>query len=251
MTVAQAPRLGVVVPSGNAAVEPELNILLRGQINVYASRLPVLSELSLKERIQCYLDEIPRCIEAFGRLSPDAVIAQCSGSHYLQGPDGDRQFCESLSSTLGTEVVSVTQAVLAAFAELGTTEATLVSPYAPWLTELSQSYWEAAGLTICGVVSVRSEVGFSPYDVTGPDLVRQIREADRPADEVLLLTGTGMFTLDPLRELRAERNQVMLTSNLCTAWWAVRRLLSGHAESTAALYGSWPLDIARTDGTST
>jgi maleate isomerase len=248
MTVAQAPRLGVIVPSGNAAVEPELNALLSGQISVYASRLPVLEKLSLNERIEQYLKDIPGCIEAFGRLAPDAVIAQCSGSHYLQGPDGDRRYCESLSAALGTEVTSVTQTVLAAFTDLGATEATLVSPYAPWLTELSKAYWEAAGLTIRSVVSVESEVGFSPYDVTGPDLVRQVRQADRPVDEVLLFTGTGMFTLDPLRELLAERKQVMLTSNLCTARWAVRRLLPTAADSGASLFSSWPLHMPETDG---
>jgi maleate isomerase len=245
MNTADRPRLGVLVPSGNAAVEPELSLLLAGRVNVYGSRLPTLSEYPLNERIHMYLDAMPAAIKAFGRLAPDAIVAQCSGSHYLQGPDGDRAFCEELSALAGATVTSVTQTVLEALELLGADTITLISPYAPWLSDLSRSYWEAAGLKVRDVVVVRSKVGFSPYDVDGAELVRQVRQARRPTDEVLLFTGTGMFTLDPLADLGAGRDQVMLTSNLCTAWWAARTLLP-HGEATSpTTYTNWPLKVIR------
>lgn len=248
MDIADRPRLGVLVPSGNAAVEPELNALLAGRVNVYGSRLPTLTEYPLKERIHRYLDAIPAAIEAFGRLAPDAIVAQCSGSHYLQGPEGDRVFCQEMSERAGTVVTSVTQTVLAALELLGADTVTLISPYAPWLSALSRSYWEAAGLKVRDIVAIRSEVGFSPYDVNGADLVRQVRQARRPVDEVLLFTGTGMFTLDPLSDLNADRAQVMLTSNLCAAWWAARTLLPVGEATRAADTANWPLDLARPQG---
>jgi maleate isomerase len=234
-------RLGVVVPSGNAAVEPELATLLGPTVNVYATRFPVYAEFEQRVRIARYNDALPAAIESFGGLRPAAVIAECSGSHYLQGPDEESRFCAELSARYGTEVTTVTRTVLSALEVLGAGEVTLVSPYAPWLTELSRGYWEAAGLTVRDIVKVRSANGFSPYDVTTAELVEQVGAARRGPAEVLLVTGTGMPTLAALHELGAGRDRVILTSNLCAAWWAMRTLAP---EAGPESYLGWPLRVS-------
>ncbi|WP_045313899.1 hypothetical protein [Lentzea aerocolonigenes] len=220
-----APRLGVVVPSGNAAVEPEIAALLFGHVNVHATRFPLFTEFEQRERIAKYNEALAPAIASFGRLGAQAIVAECSGSHYLQGPEREQEFCDDLSARFGVEVTTVTRTVLAALASIDATEVTLVSPYAQWLTDLSQGYWEAAGIKVRDIVKVRSSKGFSPYDVSTAELVSQVREADRPADEVLLMTGTGMFTLAALKELNAGTERTILTSNLATAWWALSRLV--------------------------
>lgn len=244
MSKMNSPRLGVVVPSGNAAVEPEIAALLAGFVSVHAARFPVFPDREQRERISLYNDALPAAVESFGKLGPGAVVAECSGSHYLQGPDEERRFCERLSERHGVQVTTVTRTVLAALAALGVRETTLVSPYQPWLTDLSRAYWEAAGIKVRDVVRVRSSAGFSPYDVTPDELVEQVLAADRPADEVLLVTGTGMFTLEALERLGAGRDRVVLTSNLCTAWWALRELAPG-----AHVPADWPLPTGATAAT--
>ncbi|MET8758844.1 hypothetical protein [Lentzea sp. NPDC004782] len=220
-----APRLGVVVPSGNAAVEPEIAALLFGHVNVHATRFPLFTEFEQRERIAKYNEALAPAIASFGRLGARAVVAECSGSHYLQGPEREQEFCDDLSARFGVEVTTVTRTVLAALASIDATEVTLVSPYAQWLTDLSRGYWEAAGIKVRDIVKVKSAKGFSPYDVTTDELVEQVRAADRPRDEVLLMTGTGMFTLAALKELKAGTERTILTSNLATAWWALDRLV--------------------------
>lgn len=219
-----APRLGVVVPSGNAAVEPEIAALLSGHVHVHATRFPLFTEFEQRERIAEYNEALAPAIASFGRLGARAIVAECSGSHYLQGPAREQEFCDDLSARFGVEVTTVTRTVLSALASIDATEVTLVSPYAQWLTDLSQAYWEAAGIKVRDIVKVRSSQGFSPYDVTTGELVEQVRAADRPKDEVLLMTGTGMFTLAALEELEAGTERTIITSNLATAWWALTRL---------------------------
>jgi maleate isomerase len=231
-------RLGVVVPSGNAAVEPEIAGLLHGHVGVYAARFPVFADHPQRSRIARYNDVLGETIASFGSLRPAAVVAECSGSHYLQGPEAEARFCDRLSDKHGCEVTTVTRTVLSALAAIGADEVTLVSPYAPWLTELSVGYWKAAGIKVRDVVKVQSAKGFSPYDVTTEELVEQVLAADRDRDEVLLATGTGMPTLAALRELNLGADRTLLTSNLCTAWWAARTLLPANAGDVVR---DWPL----------
>lgn len=103
---------------------------------------------------------------------------------------------------------------------MGADRLVLVSPYEPWLTELSRSYWESAGLAVDRVVKIRAGARFSPYDVTTEELVAQVREAELPDEATLLFTGTGMFTFDALAALGRDGDRTLLTSNLASAWWA-------------------------------
>lgn len=216
------PRVGVIVPSGNAAAEVEIGCLVRPQMNVYVARFPHMPGRSLPERLHAYNDALPAVVDGFGRLSLDAVVVACSGSHYLLGPDGDRAMCEKLSAT-GRPVAASTLATLDTCADLGISEVTLVSPYEPWLTEWSCGYWEQAGLRVRKVVPVRAGGRFSPYDVSYDDLVGQVAEAGLRGDEALLFTGTGMFTFTALAAIGTGNDRVLLTSNVCAARWARQR----------------------------
>ncbi|WP_333741669.1 maleate cis-trans isomerase family protein [Streptomyces sp. IBSBF 2806] len=240
MSLQSAERLGVVVPSGNAAAEPEIGSLVRPAMNVHTSRFPVLPGRTLRERLDTYNEGLDEVVAGFGALRLGAVVVACSGSHYLLGPDGDRALCEKLADAGGRPVASSTLATLDTCADLGVQDIVLVSPYAPWLTDLSRTFWEQAGLTVSRVVPIRAGDRFSPYDVSTDDLVRQ-------DDEALLLTGTGMFTFDALRQIGEGNDRVLLTSNICSARWALKQ--TGLPADPAQETGLLRRLAARTGGT--
>ena len=214
------PRVGVIVPSGNAAAEIEIGCMVRPEMNMYAARFPHMPGRTLGERLHAYNEVLPEVADRFGRLVLDAVVVACSGSHYLLDPEGDRELCDRLSRATGRPVASSTIATLDTCADLGIGEVVLVSPYEPWLTERSRRYWEAAGLRVGRVVPVRAGDRFSPYDVSTDDIVRQVGEAQVPAGAPLLFTGTGMFTFAALQKIGDGDDRVLLTSNICSARWA-------------------------------
>ncbi|WP_327173948.1 arylmalonate decarboxylase [Streptomyces sp. NBC_01335] len=188
--------------------------------DLYTARFPVLPDRDLRGRLERYNEVLPDTLGDFGSLSLDAVVVACTGSHYLLSPRGDRELCDRLSQRTGRPVRSAALAILAAAEAAGVDRLVLVSPYMPWLTELSERYWRDAGLHVEHVVKVRAGDRFSPYDVTTEELVAQVREAELPVGAALLFTGTGMFTFAALTELARDTERPLLTSNLAGAWWA-------------------------------
>ncbi|MET9233123.1 maleate cis-trans isomerase family protein [Streptomyces cellulosae] len=237
MDTLSLPRLGVVVPPENPTAEPEFNRLLGAGTNVYTARFPVTPGLGLRAMLETYNEVLPEVLGSFGALRLDAAVVACSASHYLLGPDGDREFCAELSRRSGAPVASSTQAILAACAELGVSRLTLVSPYEPWLTGASRAFWEEAGLTVDAVATVPAveEDGgggprYDPYRVTTDAILRRIPERELPDASALLFTGTGMGTLAALTELaRREPRRTLLSSNLASAWWVRRATGRGGA----------------------
>jgi maleate cis-trans isomerase len=216
------PRLGLVVPPGNPVAEPEYNQLVGAEMCVLANRFPVTPSLNDKTTFETYNRVLPDILAGFGGIRFDAVVVACNASHYLLSPDGDRAFCAELSARFGFPVQSSTQAILALCAEIGTSRLTIVSPYAPWLTDLSQGFWEQAGLTVGRVIAVGDDE-YNPYLVTTKTILARVRQARLPDEAVVLFAGTGVSTLPALTELfREDPRRQYLTSNIASAWWARR-----------------------------
>ncbi|MFE3109096.1 arylmalonate decarboxylase [Kitasatospora indigofera] len=227
MGIPSVPRIGLVVPPENPTAEPEYGHLLGPGAAFHTTRFPTTPDSGLREMLDTYNEVLPDVLAGFGRLPLDAAVVACSASHYLHAPDGDRKFCAELSARTGFPVRSSALATLDACEALGLTRLTLVSPYEPWLTDLSRTYWEQAGLTVDRVVQVSADGVFDPYAVTTEGLLAQLRQQDVPEDAALLFTGTGMFTLDALAELGGHPDRVLLSSNLASVWWALRAAGAG------------------------
>lgn len=216
-----------MVSPANPTAEPELTRLLGSRAEMHIARFPVRPDLAYAERLESYNDALPAVARSFDGLPLDALLMACSGSRYLLGPDEDRDACAELSAETGVPTGSSTLAVREAVEHLGVHDIVLVAPYQPWLTELAERFWKTAGLNVAQVVQVRAREGFSPFDVTPAELVAQVEQAELPGDAVLVFAGTGMATLPALGPLGQGNDRLLLSPNLCGAWWALSRGL-GH-----------------------
>ncbi|MFI7642387.1 hypothetical protein [Nonomuraea sp. NPDC049400] len=220
-------RVGVIVAPANPSAEPELTRLLGSRADMHVTRLPVRPG-SLAERLESYNEALPSMVYAFDGLPLSAMVMACSEPRYLLGPDEDREQCAELTAATGVPFATATQATREAMEHAEVGDIVLVSPYQPWLTELAERFWKTAGLNVTQVVQVRAKNGYSSYAVTPTELISQVELAELPGDAVLLFTGTGMATLPVLGPLSAGNDRVLLTSNLCTAWWALSRSIGQH-----------------------
>ncbi|NUT95716.1 MAG: arylmalonate decarboxylase [Saccharothrix sp.] len=222
MDLFSAPRLGIVVPPENPTAEPEFGRLVGDRVNLHATRFPVTPGQGLLEMLETYNEVLPDVLGGFGALRLDAAIVSCSASHYLLGPAGDAAFCAELGERAGFPVASSTRAILTACEVLGVERLVLVSPYEPWLTDLSRDFWARAGLDVAGVVPVPAGERYDPYRVTTAQLLERLGQQALPDGAALLCTGTGMGTLAALGVLARDSGAVLLSSNLASAWWALR-----------------------------
>ncbi len=215
-------RIALVTPSANPAVEHETRHLLAPQAALHVTRMPVMPGTTLEQRNAAYLEALDRSLDGFGALAMDAAIYGITGPSYAVTPEQDAAMQDRVSDALGRPMVLAARGLAEALAALGRPKLLLFSPYPGWLTERAERYWRLAGLELADSFKV-SET-FRAYELTPEEVADGLAKLNPPADCAVLLSGTGMPTLDAMEWMRERLGVPLLSSNLASAWAVSKRL---------------------------
>ena len=225
-------RVGVLVPTSNPTVEPEMHHLVGDDIALYAARFPYTPELDLKQRTERYPDVFIACAKAFGAMELDAYLAAMTGASYGLLRAGDDALCDKLSAATGTVSVTAANAIRQALETLGAGNIALISPYPDWLTQRAKGFWEDCSFTVTQVVAMSEE--FRAYEMESDEVADAMAQVDQGRCDAVVMSGTGMLTIPAILELRESIEPVLLSSNLCAAWWIMKTVGSRGSDALAA-----------------
>gem|GEM_PF-22533 len=199
-------RVGVATPQANPTVEPEMRLLLPAAIGVYGTRL-VHPAADVETRLDHYIRHLPEAIGSFGSMRLAAFGFGCTGSSYRAGPTLEDELTSAAANLRGIPVITAAQAIRRALRSFGARRIALVSPYPSGLAESGYSYWKADGLTLVETLRVDPVLTDTHriYELTSDDAYAALVGLTRHDVDAIVVSGTGMPTLQALRRWRSER----------------------------------------------
>jgi maleate cis-trans isomerase len=218
-------RLGVLVPSGIVAIEPEFALVVPAGVACHYHRFKftgggktgdVLADLEQAG------DHIAAAAALITDVRPAAVAMAGTGVSFIGGYGYDLALIEKMRARNGHLPTTTTStAVIAALKSMGIRKVSLALPY---IEEVARA---AAGFVADnGIEVVKSrwlgKTGWAIAEIPDEETMALAEDVDTPESDAVFISCTDLHTLAFIEELENRLGKPVVSSNQATIWQLLR-----------------------------
>ena len=216
-------RIGVLVPPGNPAVEPETQALLPAGCSLHYTRMTATGETGSLEgqeaRNRQMVAGLHDAVALLAMVRPAVVVLAHTSTSYTLGRAGEAALVAEMGARHGVRFITAFGGVLAALRHLGVQRVAMGAPYSLETTLRGRAHLEAHGIDVVrhgalpGVVNI--------YDETPERAAALAHQVDHPEAQAVFLSGVGMPTVPVLAGLRAALGKPVISATSAMMWHAL------------------------------
>ena len=206
-------RVGLLVPSSNTVMEPDLWRALPPGASLHTGRMYL--EDTTPEGESRMLDEhVLPAARDLATARPDLIVFGCTSAGALRGNDDDAELCRRISDLSGVPTVSVIASVRRAIAAGGARRVGVVTPYVDALNQRIKESVEADGVEVAGIAGL----GISDnFEIAAVPVEEILDFAERTlhglAVDLAFVSCTNFPAVKALPELERRLGLPVVTSN--------------------------------------
>jgi maleate cis-trans isomerase len=217
-------RIGLIAPSLNVVMEPELSRMMPEGVSIHTTRV-LLQGKATAESYLAMAEATSRAATELGMTDPDAIAYGCTSGSIIEGEEGITRRIQGAAGNV--PVVTTAGAVLQALRALGLRRVAVATPYLEFVNREEKEYLESNGFEVTRILGLemghdeaeRKMIGRQP-----PGIAYRIgREACTPDADGLFISCTNFATLPIIEQLEEELGKPVVTSNQATAWASLRQ----------------------------
>jgi maleate cis-trans isomerase len=217
-TTNQSPvRLGVLVPSVNTIVEPDMYRMTPPDHTIHFSRLFVPSDETTVENLERLEDHLDESLASLSHADVEAVAFACTSGSFIKGTQWDQHLIRRMEKLI-TPATTTSDAVVSALKHLDVRRVALVTPYPDPINELMRAYFEAQGFEIVNLKSLRLMHSHEIKRVSPAAIFDLAESADTKDSDVILISCTDFQAVPVIEALEGSLKKPVVTSNQATFW---------------------------------
>ena len=224
-------RVGLIVPSVNATIEPDYAWAAPPGISFHATR--VMLRETTPEGVRAMNAGVEAAARLIASVSPDVVAFACTSGSFLDGEAGLTRQLETIGSIVHCPVVLTSRCMVEALRSLGVRRIALVTPYLDVINEAECAFLKGYGLEMT-VVRGLGLSGSAIREVPPEEVIALVRDADTPDAEAVFISCTDFRAFEVIDTLERALHKPVLTSNQVTLWGILQAL---HTTPDLAGYG--------------
>jgi len=218
-------RIGLLVPSSNTTMEPELYSFLPEGVSLHTSR--VLQVIETEEELLKMAGYARRAAEEVATAEVDLILYGCTSGSFLKGEAFNDQLSKELSEFVGIKVITTSTAVKGALEALNLKRICLVTPYPEETNEKGKRWLESLGHRVVKTVELVRSSYSEPIDnlqigrLTPEFVYREIKRHAPSDTDGLLISCTNLRTMEIIGILEDDFGVPVVTSNQASLWAAL------------------------------
>lgn len=213
-------RIGMLLPSVNAAAEPQIQNMLPDGVSFHTTRLRMGG--SSEKAVMGMVENVEAGASLLADAKVDLIVFHCTAASMFR-PGFDDEIVARIESATGTPATSTSKAVLAAFRTLGANKIVLTTPYIQETNDREVEYLRSHQ------VSVLSETGMG---ITGDgnamlavqpgEWYRRVRAQQDDAADAYFISCTAVRSAEVIEPLERDLGRPVVTSNQAMVWHALK-----------------------------
>ncbi|WP_439491132.1 maleate cis-trans isomerase family protein [Blastomonas fulva] len=220
--------LGVVAPSTNTVVQPDMERMRPEGVTNHFSRIYVEDPVALSNEdfiagTTAIAENTMDAVRSVMTCRPDYLVLGMSAITFYGGVQGSVDFKRRVEEVAGVGASTGAESIAAALhAYGGIRRVSFVSPYYPVANAEVQRFLEESGFTVVHDVPLQCRCWTDIAKMT-PDRLREVIEhLDGPDVDAIVQVGTNLSMVDLAAEQEALRGKPVIAINTATYWHALR-----------------------------
>lgn len=220
--------LGVVAPSTNTVVQPDMERMRPEGVTNHFSRIYVEDPVALSNEdfiagTTAIAENTMDAVRSVMTCRPDYLVLGMSAITFYGGVQGSVDFKRRVEQVAGVGASTGAESIAAALhAYGGIRRVSFVSPYYPVANAEVQRFLEESGFTVVRDVPLQCRCWTDIAKMT-PDRLREvIKHLDGPDVDAIVQVGTNLSMVDLAAEQEALRGKPVIAINTATYWHALR-----------------------------
>ncbi len=210
----QGKRVGLIVPSTNTVMEPDLYRNLPAGTTVHTSRMLLEGSVTI-EAEELMLDVyLPDCARQIGTLMPDVVVFGCTSAGALRGPAYEEELAVEIAQVTGAPTVTIMGAVVAELNRLEARTVAVLTPYSQEINDTIRESLETSGFEVTHINGMDVKGAFNIAAVSPDELLNYVRdELEGVESDCLFVSCANLRSVEVLDRLREVSARPVVTSN--------------------------------------
>lgn len=216
-------RVGLLVPSNNAVIEPEFARMAPDGVSTYGARVPCGVEPP--ERLEEKLREAETQAARLAETRVDVIAYACLATSFFRPEGWSEAFCRKIEgATGGIPCLTAESALVQALQAVGAKRLAVATPQPSSRNGQVEWILGRAGFHVCGIKSL--EIGdLAAVNVPDPEEAYKLGcEANRAEADTLCILATDFRTIEAIEPLERDLGKPVVTNNQAIFWACLRRL---------------------------
>lgn len=220
-------KMGVVVPSTNTTMEPELYAMAPPGVTFHIARLylaqtAIGSAEAAQAVVQAFHAALGVAIRDVLTMEPDHLLIGVSALAFVGGVAGHRRFREALQQTTTVPLTTAAEAAIAALQCHGVTRLGLLSPHPPMFDAHYTQFFRESGYEVVTLHRIDCPTTLAIATVDEATIRTALREICEARVEAIVQVGTDLVMTRLADEAERWLGLPVIAVNAAILWQALR-----------------------------
>jgi maleate isomerase len=226
-------RIGLLLPSSNTTMEPDLYSMAPKDVTVHTARM-MLRDVT-PEGLEEMAGEAARAARLLKTAEVDILAYGCTSGSLIRGVEWEKSLKRRLEETAGVPAITTAGAVVEGLKTLEAERVSVFTPYTDVVNMHERTFLEAHGYKVDIIRGLGLTDNQRIGRVSGEQLVSFIVPA--PGSDAVFVSCTNLPVVHLIEKLEEKHRLPFVTSNQATMWAALRRLHRNNLDGYGALLG--------------